>query len=56
MDLLNSYQFVYDETVKMMACSKDEIPWTCSQVYVFGQGDAFFKRLELVMFVAVAFK
>lgn len=48
MDLLNSYQFVYDETVKLIAETSDEIPWDCSTTYVFGEGDTFLQRLEWV--------
>lgn len=48
MDLLNSYQFVYDESVKLMSENPNEIPWNCSQIYVFGQGDDFLQRLEWV--------
>lgn len=48
MDLLNSYQFVYDEMVKLMAETPNEVPWNCSEIYVFGEGDAFLQRLEWV--------
>lgn len=47
-DLLTSYHFVYDEVIKSMNNTANEIPWNCSPMFIFGIMETFIARIKKV--------